>query len=77
MSEVTWSKFVTHFFNSKVKIKHFPFFYLCISPESVTWAETAQIPAFSFLCSHLTLCFVSLFCNNYEYLINHWYFLVL
>jgi len=46
MSEVTRSKFFTHFYNSKVE--RFPFFCLRISPASVAWAIAAQIPAFSF-----------------------------
>ena len=70
MSTVTRSKFVTHFFNSKVKIKHFPFFlfvhFTCISclgsscPNSCL--QQLVLP-FDFV-------FREPFCNNYEYLIN-------
>ena len=70
MSTVTRSKFVTHFFNSKVKIKHFPFFlfvhFTCISCLGSSCPNSCL--------QHLVLpfdfVFCEPFCNNYEYLIN-------
>ena len=70
MSEVTRSKFVTHFFNSKVKIKHFPFFlfvhFTCIS----CLGSSCPDPCLQLLVLPFDFLFCEPFCNNHEYLLN-------
>ena len=70
MSEVSRSKFVTHFFNSKVKIKHFPFFLFvhftcisCLGSSCLNSCLQLLVLPFDFV-------FYEPFCNNLEYLLN-------
>ena len=70
MSEVTRSKFVTHFFNSMVKIKHFPFFlfvhFTCFSCLGSSCPDSCL----QFLVLPFDFVFCKPFCNNFEYLLN-------
>ena len=70
MSVVTRPKFVTHFFNSKVKIKHFPFFlfvhFTCIS----CLGSSCPDPCLQLLVLPFDFLFCEPFCNNLEYLLN-------
>ena len=70
MSEVTRSMLVTHFFNSKVKIKHFPFFlfvhFTCIS----CLGSSCPDPCLQLLVLPFDFVFCEPFCNNLEYLLH-------